>query len=267
MADATRELLRTTFDSIAELYHLARPDYPAPLFEAMIEAAGLLPGDRLLEIGCATGKATEPLARRGFQITCIELGHALATVARRNLAPFPQVEVIEGQFEAWEPRPGDAPFDLVFAATSWHWLDPVVRYQRAHALLRPGGHLAFWSALHVFPEGGDSVFRELQQVYEEIGEPALPSWPRPGELPDARAEIAAAGLFDTVAVRHFDWELTYDAEGYIRLVQTFSDHLARPPWKRERLHAEIRRLLSQRLDGRLRRHWGAVLHVARRRGV
>lgn len=34
---------------------------------------------------------------------------------------------------------------------------------------------------------------------------------------------------------------------------------------RDRLYGEIRRRLATRPDGRLRRHWGAVLHVARRR--
>jgi 16S rRNA A1518/A1519 N6-dimethyltransferase RsmA/KsgA/DIM1 with predicted DNA glycosylase/AP lyase activity len=40
----------------------------------------------LLEIGCGTGKATAPLARRGFPVTCVELGAQLAAVARRELA-------------------------------------------------------------------------------------------------------------------------------------------------------------------------------------
>jgi hypothetical protein len=34
--------------------------------------------------------------------------------------------------------------------------------------------------------------------------------------------------------------------------------------KRARLDAEIRRLLDARPDGRVRRHWQAILHVARR---
>jgi hypothetical protein len=34
--------------------------------------------------------------------------------------------------------------------------------------------------------------------------------------------------------------------------------------KRARLDAEIRRRLEDRPDGRLRRHWQATLHVARR---
>jgi len=84
--------LRMTFDSAADLYQQARPQYPVQLYEAMITAAGLGADDRLLEIGCASGKATLPLARRGFAITCVEPGPALAAVARRNLASFAGVE-------------------------------------------------------------------------------------------------------------------------------------------------------------------------------
>ena len=232
----------------------------------MIRAAGLEVGDRVLEVGCATGKATLPLARRGLRITCIELGAALATVARRNLAGFPEVEVVEGAFEDWRPSAAER-FDLVFAATAWHWLDPAVRFQRAWELLRPGGHLAFWSAGHVFPEGGDPFFAELQEVYDEIGEglPEEEGRPRPGELADERREIEDSGLFDEVVVRHFDWEVDYDAEAYLELLDTFSGHIAMQPWQRDRLYSEIRRRLGRRPDGRVRRGWGAVLHVARRR--
>jgi SAM-dependent methyltransferase len=93
----------------------------------------------------------------------------LAAAARRNLAGFNGVEVIEAAFETWWP-PGRAAFDLVFAATAWHWIDPAVKYQRAWQLLRPGGHLAFWGATHVFPADGDRFFRDIQDVYDEIGE-------------------------------------------------------------------------------------------------
>src|SRR5207249_10940530 len=134
-------------------------------------------------------------------------------------------------------------------------------------LLRPARHLAFWSAVHVFPDHGDPFFRDIQEVYEEIGEGLPPGAPylRPGELPDEREEIEQTGLFDHVTVRQFDWEIVYDADGYIDLLETFSGHIAMEPWQRERLYAEIRRRLGQRADGRLRRHWGAVLHTARRR--
>lgn len=57
----------------------------------------------------------------------------------------------------------------------------------------------------------------------------------------------------------------YDAEGYIDLLNTFSGHIAMQDWQRDRLYGEIHRRLGNRPGGRLRRHWGGVLHVARRR--
>jgi SAM-dependent methyltransferase len=262
--DDDRERLRQTFDQAASSYQRARPDYPGELFDDLITVTGLTPGDRLLEVGCATGKATLPLARRGFRITCIELGPDLAAAARRNLAGL-GADIIEGRFEDWQPASAEQ-FDLVYAATAWNWIDPARRYPLAWRALRPGGHLAFWNALHVFPDGGDPFFREIQDVYDEIGEGLPPGspWPRPGELPDQAAEIEASGLFEVVHIQHFDWAQIYDADSYIELLNTFSGHIAMKDWKRERLYSEIRLRLGQRPGNAVRRHWGAVLHIARR---
>jgi SAM-dependent methyltransferase len=260
-----RVTLSRTFETVADQYQAARPEYPAALYEALIELAGLAASDHLLEVGCATGKATLPLARRGFAITCLEPGPQLAAAARRNLAGF-DVTVVESTFEQWEQPP--TLFALVFAATSWHWIDPAVRYPKASALLVPGGHFAFWSAVHVLPDGGDTFFDEIQDVYSEIGEiRSGEARPQPGQLPDGTAEITASGLFDVVGVLQFDWALTYDADSYIALLETFSSHILMAPWQRDRLYGEIRRRLAGRPDGQLRCHWGAALTVARRRSI
>ena len=260
-----RDRLKATFESAADLYERARPDYPTALLDHVIAVTGIRPGDRLVEVGAATGKATRPFAERGFDITCVEIGPELGAMARRNLADFPDVRVINESFESWSPPTGRK-YALVFAATSWHWIDPAVRYRRAFDLLDSGAHLAFWSARHVFPVGGDPFFREIQPVYEEIGEglPAGAGWPKPGELADERSDIEGTGLFSVVSIRHFDWEVTYDADGYIALLDTFSGHIAMEPWQRERLYGEIRTRLAARASSTLRRHWGAVLHVAAR---
>ena len=265
-AAADRELLRQTFDTVAALYHQARPSYPDGLYEELIRLARLAPDeDALLEIGCGSGQATIPLARRGFAITAVELGAALTAEARRNLAGFPRVTVVNADIETWQP-PGVAAFGLVFAATAWHWIDPAVRYPKAWELLRPGRHLALWEAAHVIPDDGDPFFREIQDVYDEIGEGVPPGtdFPKPDTLADHGAEIEATGLFTDVAIRRFDWEIRYTAEAYIRLLDTFSGHIAMAQWQRRRLYGEIRRRLAQRPDGLVRRHWGAVLHVARK---
>lgn len=244
----------SVFDAVADAYDDARPEYPGELFDDLVALAGLRPGDRLLEIGCATGKATRPLLARGFDVTCIEPGPNLAERARRDLGS----EVHTARFEEWEGEP--ASFALVFAATAWHWLEPAVRYRRAHSLLRPGGHLAFWGAFHAFPPGFDPFFTEIQDVYDEIGETHPAPWPPP-EPGDDRAEIEATGLFGDVQVRRYLWERQYTAGEYVALLETFSGHIEMTEAQRSRLYGEIRARLA---DRSVRRHWLSVLHVARR---
>ncbi len=259
-----RERLGATFDQAAELYQDSRPDYPDALFDRLIAVTGLRPGDRVLEVGAGPGKATLPLARRGLRITALEPGPALAAQARQNLAGYP-VDVVETRFEDWAAPPGG--FAAIVAATSWHWVDPLQRYPRASDALRAGGHLAVWGAQHVFPVDGDPFFDELQEVYDAIGE-GLPEGaprPAPGELAEQTTEIEESGLFDLVAVEHFDWTVDYTAESYLDLLRTFSGHIAMPPPNRERLFGEIRRRVAERLTGTVRRGWGTVLQVARKR--
>ena len=194
------------------LWDLADRVYPDE-YDVLVATTGITAGYRVLEVGSASGKATVPLTRRGFALTGIEIGRQLAAIARQVLADFPEVTIVEGDFETWDPR--GVMFDLVFAATAWHWIDPAIGYQRAWEALRPGGHLAFWSATHVSPEDGDQFFVEIQEIYDAIGEslPEGATRPRPGELLDHRAEIERSGLFDGVVVRHLDWQVSYDAEG------------------------------------------------------
>ncbi len=51
----------------------------------------------------------------------------------------------------------------------------------------------------------------------------------------------------------------------MELPSTFSGHPSMADWQRERLHGEIRLRLARRPDRSVRRGWGAVLNVARRR--
>lgn len=60
--------LRTTFDEAAERYDRARPGYPVEALDDLPALAGLSPGARILEIGCATRPATIPPAERGYDI-------------------------------------------------------------------------------------------------------------------------------------------------------------------------------------------------------
>ena len=88
--------------------------------------------------------------------------------------------------------------------------------------------------------------------------------PPPDQAPDDADEIKASGLFEDGQVRRYVWETSYTADEYIALLDTFSGHIAMEETKRKRLYREIRERITRRRDPRLRRHWYAILHVARR---
>ena len=250
---AERHRLRATFDEVAELYERARPGYPAQLFDDLSELAALSPGSRILEIGCGTGQATRDLLRRGHEVTCVELGPNLAEVARRSL---PEAEIVVSSFEDWDP--GSRRFDLVFAATSWHWIDPKVRYTKAAAI---GDALAVVATRHVSSGGDDSLYIDFQDAYVEAGEERT-DLPHPDDVPDDRAEIEASGLFGEVAVRRYVVAHDYAIDDYIQVLETYSGHRAMDPAARDRLYASIRRIVG---DRPIRKHYLFLLHVAKRR--
>jgi SAM-dependent methyltransferase len=264
MNDERRLQRARAFDDIAELYDQARREPPEQLFTDLFALAAIEPTNaNVLEIGCGTGQATLPLARRGCRVVGVEMGPNLARIARRKLSPFPGVKVVNARFEEWE---SNDLVDIVVAVTSWHWLDPRLRYARAAAALRPGGVLAFTTGGHAFPRGFDPFFSEIRACYEAMGETGF-EWPPapPQETPDAREEIEQSGYFDDVRVARRLWVEEFTADEYVRLLSTFSDHRLMEAAKRERLFGEVRQRIAARRGGCIRKHNLTILHVARRK--
>lgn len=264
MPPADRHRLRTTFEEVPELYDRARPLYPAALFDDIVTLGRLPDGGRLLEIGCGTGQATVPLAGRGFEIVCVELGERLAAAARAKLEPFERVHVVSAPFETWEP-PDDRLFDGVVSFTAFHWVDPDVRYSKPARLLREGGALSVVDTRHVLPEGGDPFFAEVQEDYEAV-EPSEDNRPppRPEDVPDLGDEIAAGGRFENVAVRRHLMNRTYSAEAYIDVLSTYSGNRAMEEPAQAELFERIRRRIDARPGGLVEKTYLFTLNVARR---
>jgi SAM-dependent methyltransferase len=263
-----RDRLRTTFDGAALLYDEVRPGYPEELFDDVVSLSGIPPGGRVLEIGCGTSQATLPFARRGFRVLCVELGENLAAVALRNLASYPRAEVLTADFG--EVQLPEGAFDLAISATAFHWLDPAVAYPKVARALRPGGTIAlFWNE-HVFSEASGGFFEAAQEVYERetpeiVGPDDHKGLPRPHELPDRTAEIESSGLFGGVVRRDYAWDEPYDAEGYLRVLSTYSGHIALDPASRERLFRGLRGLIEEEHGGRIVKGYATTLYVARRK--
>ena len=259
--------LRATFDEDALLYDQARPGYPEALFDDIVTFSGIPPAGRILEIGCGTGQATLPMARRGYHISCIELGEHMAAVARHKLTAYPSVDIHTGAFETWPLEP--EAFDIALSATAFHWIDPAIAYQKTAQALKHSGTLALFWHVHVQSKASQGFFEEVQQIYQRVvpdsekNDRPLP-WPDEVEEP-VKAEIERTGLFNDVTVHRYGWNVTYDATSYLNLLNTYSDHRALDSQRRDLLFHEIADLIDTRFNGHITKGYLAILYLARRK--
>lgn len=258
---------RATFDQVALLYDQARPGYPDALFDDVIAFSHIPPDGRILEIGCGTGQATLPFARRGFSIHCIELGAELAAVARQNLAPYPHAVVSVGAFETWPTQHGN--YDLVISATAFHWIDPAVRYQKVAHALKPNGTIALFWNTHVGTEVSTGFFQTIQAVYERIVPDMAAQFPglsHPDTVPaPVKDEIDHTGLFGDVTIRRYLWNRMYDSTSYINLLNTYSDHRSLDDTIREQLFRGIAEVIDAHFGGQITKEHLTILYLARRK--
>jgi SAM-dependent methyltransferase len=262
----SRRQLRRTFEEVPEAYERARPLYPPQLFDDLVSLAALPEHARLLEIGPGTGQATLPLAKRGYEIVGIELGEGLAARARHRLADFPNVKIINADFEMWEPD--EEHFDAIVAFTAFHWLDPETRYRKSAASLKPQGALAVIATQHGLPEGGDRFWRDVQEDYDAVvpdEESTKAGAPGPPEnVNDLSAEIEASGLFRNIAARRYLWDVPYTADEYIAVLDTYSGHRSLEPAKRRQLYELIHKRVESQPDQTVTKTYLATLNVARK---
>jgi SAM-dependent methyltransferase len=221
---------RFTFDQVASVYRASRPDYPEALIDDVVSYADLNPRDPVLEVGCGTGQATKGFAKRGLQIVAIDPGPQMVRTARETLTNFDNVELIEATFESWPPN--RAPFRLIIAAQSWHWVSPELRFVKAANVLTCNGCLAVFG--HV-PVG---LPIRLLEPFKEISLRHTGTWGPPPEawyLPNGpfKGWFDESGLFGPVEHRCYPWKYQHTASSYANFLSTRSDIRMLTPTTRE----------------------------------
>ena len=161
------------FNEVPDAYDRVRPTYSDELFEDVVALTGADSRSAILEVGCGTGQPTRALAALGYTVVAVEPGETLAALARQHLQAFPKVEIETTTFEQWVDH--DRRFDLLVAAASWHWVDPLIGWRRAHVVRVPGGRLAVLGNVVVRRPGELEVYAETADLHQQFC-PDNPDW-------------------------------------------------------------------------------------------
>jgi SAM-dependent methyltransferase len=270
MADPDRRDLGRVFNEVPELYDRVRPRYPDELFADLATITGLDETSSVLEVGCGTGQATRSLAALGCSVTAVEPGAGMAALARQRIAAFRNVDVEKSTFEEWDDR--GRRFDVLVAASAWHWVDPSVGWRRAHDVLCPGGWMALLGNVVVRRPGEPEVYAETADLHERYS-PGNPDWGHPPLEDDVRETDDGWGLadgpgslFGPAIVRWYPTVQWFDADGFADLLRSTSPYRRLDRDVREPLLDAIADRIRTRMDDRASRRYLSVLRVGQRAG-
>ena len=239
---ASRRELRGGFDDDAVAYDRTRPVCPGLLFDDLVRLAGLVPGDRVVEIGCGTGQATVPLAERGLAVTAVELGPVLAALARHRSVRFPRVSVAVAAFEDWQDTTEKPPRAIV-SFNALHWIDPAVRYAKPAALLAPGAAMAVGGCRWARPAEAGQFWVDVQEDYQAVGYAGSPP-PAPEQVGAWHFPEEALAWFNEVVSLRYPFSWSYSAEDYLAQLATQSGTRALGPAGAGDFLARVRRRLD-----------------------
>jgi SAM-dependent methyltransferase len=263
---------RALFSSDVTNYDTGRPPYPDRVYELLRQVCGLGPGTRVLEIGPGTGQATGALLDIGASVTAVELGAEMAAALEAKYLSR-TLSVVVGAFEevALDPEW----YDLIVAATSFHWVPPETGLPRCADLLCPGGWLALWWTYFGDPDRPDPFREAVTPIFEELAPSLIDTFPGIAFLAGAHphavdaeartAEFDASARFGPVQHEVIPWTGRHTPAELRALFASYSPCLALPPTARAQVLDAIEHLAADTFHGVVERPYLTLIYLAPRR--
>jgi protein-L-isoaspartate(D-aspartate) O-methyltransferase len=171
LLQAMREVPREAFVPAA-LADQAYEDSPLPIeadqtisqpyiVALMIEAAGIAPGGKILEIGAGSGYAAAVMSRIAERVIAIERHRELAELAEARMRQlgYDNVRIVHGDGSAG--LPDEAPFEAILAAASGSHVPEILKRQLAigGTLVMPIGEPGAVQSLVAVTRTADETYR------------------------------------------------------------------------------------------------------------
>jgi ubiquinone/menaquinone biosynthesis C-methylase UbiE len=141
--EAVRAFEHARWERAAPVFAAAFATATGQFVEALLDAASVGAGTRVLDVACGSGVAAAEAAARGAVATGVDFSPAMLAEAR---AAHPVIEFVHGDAEALPFA--DAAYDAVVANFGVHHVPrPPLALAEASRVLAPGGRIAvsFWA--------------------------------------------------------------------------------------------------------------------------
>ncbi len=237
-----RKNLEWTFDTAASLYEKLRPGYPKELYQVIAAYIPIDENSRVVEIGSGGGQATEPILKTGCQLTAVEYGANFCELLKEKFCDDKNFSVINGKFE--DAVLADDTYDFVFSASAFHWVPEKIGYEKVYSILKKGGVFARFANHPYRDKGNPALSAKIDAIYAKYYYPYYHKEPQKiteyteKDAKD-RAMLAEKYGFSDIQYALFYRERVFTAQEYIKLLGTYSDHIAIEAAVREPFFAEI----------------------------
>lgn len=216
------------FDACTSPYANAspRPSYPERAVRWLVGEDPV----RVLELGAGAGQMTEALLRSGHDVVALDRSSDMLEQLAENL----EVPVVRGVAERLPFHAGA--FDVVVAAQSFHWFDPLRCLPEVARVLRTGGRLSL-----VWNTRDESVpwVRRLTSIIDA----------EPDDLEEIAGSLPLSGLFDIPESSSFGFWQQLDLDSLLELVASRSSIAAKPPSERDAILQQVRALYDSHASG------------------
>jgi SAM-dependent methyltransferase len=220
-----------SFGAVAEHYERYRPGPPESAVEWVVPQGC----QAAVDMCAGTGALTRLLAERVPEVIAVEPDQRMRAVLRQQVA----AEVVGAVGEALPFR--DGRFDLVTAASAWHWMDPERATAEVVRILRPGGTLGLmWN----------SADRSVEWVLEMLG----PRSSTQGETTPTEAKrsrprrrtLPEGAPFKKAEEELFKWSSEFTVDDLVGLAGSYSRVITLPDGQASAILERVRRLAVER---------------------
>jgi ubiquinone/menaquinone biosynthesis C-methylase UbiE len=174
------------YTELADAY-LQRPDYAPSAIAALLQRAGVNPGDPACDIGAGAGHLTQHLAAHGLCVVAIEPNGAMQAHGVRRTARWERVRWCTATGEDTGQAPGS--FGLVTFGSSFNVLDRELALRESARILRPRGWIAcLWNHRDL----SDPIQARIESLIAQ----SLPGYTYGTRREDPCETIAASGSFE-----------------------------------------------------------------------